>query len=257
MIFFLTTFIFIIFIIISYYLGVIRLSVPLVIIYFIFIFNYFINLKNYQEKNLSNLADDEYVIDQFNNDDYSKISEQKELSNINEKINKAAPKPIVSYNPKPIIIDSNIIINKDFDKKVEYKKIIKTDTLNKSLKNKKENNNLFKNLKLNEIMICRGIYKRNPIKPGYNFINNVDSLFCYTKISNSGSKQEIKHIWFYENKEISSVIYNIKTSYNYRSWSKKKIYPKQIGKWRVDVVDQSGNVLGSRDFSVKSINNTY
>ena len=106
-------------------------------------------------------------------------------------------------------------------------------------------------------MICRGIYKRNPIKPGYNFINNVDSLFCYTKISNSGPKQEIKHIWFFEEQQITSVVYNIKTSYNYRSWSKKNISPKQIGNWRVDVVDEKGNVLGSRDFSVKSINSIY
>ena len=112
-------------------------------------------------------------------------------------------------------------------------------------------------LKLNEMMICRGIYKRNPIKPGIKFINNVDSLFCYTKISNSGNKQEVKHIWYFENKEMTTVSYNIKTSYNYRSWSKKTIYPNQTGKWRVDVVSKSGDILGSRDFTVNSINATY
>ena len=106
-------------------------------------------------------------------------------------------------------------------------------------------------------MKCRGIYKRNPIKPGSSFINNVDSLFCYTKISNSGSKKEIKHIWYFDDKEISSVTYNIKTSYNYRSWSKKTIYPRQIGKWRVDVIDSFGNILGSRNFNIKSINSSY
>ena len=112
-------------------------------------------------------------------------------------------------------------------------------------------------LELNEIMICRGIYKRNPIKPGSSFINNVDSLFCYTKITNSGSKQEIKHIWYFDDKEISSVTYNIKTSYNYRSWSRKTIYPSQLGKWRVDVIDSYGNILGRRNFNIKSINSSY
>ena len=106
-------------------------------------------------------------------------------------------------------------------------------------------------------MICRGIYKRNPIKPGYEFLNNVDSLFCYTKISNTGPKQEIKHVWYFEDKEISSVVYNIKTSYNYRSWSRKTIYPKQIGNWRVDVVARNGNIIGTRNFSIKSLNNSY
>ena len=94
----------------------------------------------------------------------------------------------------------------------------------KDLTETKEDSKSKNTLKLNEIMICRGIYKRNPIKPGLKFINNVDSLFCYTKISNSGSKQEVKHIWYYENKEVTTVSYNIKTSYNYRSWSKKTIY---------------------------------
>ena len=117
--------------------------------------------------------------------------------------------------------------------------------------------NLKNTLKLNEIMICRGIYKRNPIKPGIKFINNVDSLFCYTKISNSGNKQEVKHIWYFENKEMTTVSYNIKTSYNYRSWSKKTIYPNQTGNWRVDVVNKIGDLLGSRDFTINSINTTY
>ena len=106
-------------------------------------------------------------------------------------------------------------------------------------------------------MISRVIYKRNPIKPGIKFINNVDSLFCYTKISNSGSKQEVKHIWYFENKEMTTVSYNIKTSYNYRSWSKKTIYPNQTGNWRVDVVSKIGDLLGSREFTINSINTTY
>ena len=112
-------------------------------------------------------------------------------------------------------------------------------------------------LKLKEVMICRGVYKRNPIKPGFNFTNNVDSLFCYTKISNSGSKREIKHLWYYKEKLITSVVYNIKTSYNYRSWSKKTILPSQIGDWRVDIIDGEDNILGSRKFQIKSLNDTF
>ena len=109
------------------------------------------------------------------------------------------------------------------------------------------------NLKLKEILICRGIYKRNPIKPGFEFNNNVDSLFCYTKISNSGPKKEIKHQWYYEDKKITTVIYNIKTAYNYRSWSKKLILPSQIGKWRVEIVDENDELIGSRNFTIKPI----
>ena len=171
--------------------------------------------------------------------------------------NGKTPKPIVSYTPKPIKIDSNIIIQKDIVEKIKSDVNSKKDSLKESIIEEKNDIVQKNNLKLNEIMICRGIYKRNPIKPGYKFINNVDSLFCYTKISNTGPKQEIKHVWFYEDKEISSVVYNIKTSYNYRSWSRKTIYPKQIGNWRVDVVARNGTIIGTRNFSVNSISNSY
>ena len=57
------------------------------------------------------------------------------------------------------------------------------------------------NLYLHDIKICRGIYKRNPVMPG-NFMNNVDTLFCYVKIENTNLKQEVIHEWYYENQHI-------------------------------------------------------
>ena len=68
---------------------------------------------------------------------------------------------------------------------------------------------------------------------------------------------EIKHLWYYENKLITSVTYNIKTSYNYRSWSKKTILPSQIGQWRVDIIDNRDRVLGSRKFQISTLNNAF
>ena len=231
------------------------MSVPLLIIYFFYCFTYVINLDKSSIYDLSILNNDE------NNIKKSIFSNTKKTDNNNDQnisqTKTTIPIPIVSYAHKPIKIDSNIIIKKDVEENIISDVSSKKDSLKRSIIEEKNPIIQISTLKLNEIMICRGIYKRNPIKPGYKFINNVDSLFCYTKISNSGPKQEIKHVWFFEDEEISSVIYNIKTSYNYRSWSKKTIYPKQTGNWRVDVVDGNGNVLGTRDFSIKSINNSY
>ena len=223
-------------------------------IYFIYCFSHFLNKENnttsneeillsIKEKKV--LKNDDYKFKNVANDSLKNIVNQKGIS-----IN---PKPIVSNPPKPIVIDSNLVNSKtkNSDIAVVADQIRKT---NNQLENDEKANNT---LSLNEIMICRGIYKRNPIKPGLNFINNVDSLFCYTKISNSGNKQEVKHVWYFENKEITTVSYNIKTSYNYRSWSKKTIYPNQIGNWRVDVVNKAGEILGSRDFTINSINSAY
>ena len=258
--------VFIIFILIAYLLNVIRLSVPIIIIYLIYCFGFIIDneLKDITEfrmtsQNQVNELEEENKTANNNNNNsqnfYDTISIYLETNKNSQqkKISVSSPKPIISYNPKPIIIDSNIISNNENAAKIEIKR--KNIETYDSLSNSEDT--IQNTLELNEIMICRGIYKRNPIKPGSSFINNVDSLFCYTKITNSGSKQEIKHIWYFDDKEISSVTYNIKTSYNYRSWSRKTIYPRQIGKWRVDVIDSYGNILGRRNFNIKSINSSY
>ena len=260
--------VFIIFILIAYLLNVIRLSVPLIIIYLIYCFGFIIDneLKDITEfrmtsqNQVNELEEENKTADNNNNNNnsqnfYDTISIYLETNKNSQqkKISVSSPKPIISYNPKPIIIDSNIISNNENAAKIEIKR--KNIETYDSLSNSEDT--IQNTLELNEIMICRGIYKRNPIKPGSSFINNVDSLFCYTKITNSGSKQEIKHIWYFDDKEISSVTYNIKTSYNYRSWSRKTIYPRQIGKWRVDVIDSYGNILGRRNFNIKSINSSY
>ena len=259
--------VFIIFILIAYLLNLIRLSVPLIIIYLIYCFGFIIDneLKDITEfrmtsqNQVNELEEENKTADNNNNNNsqnfYDTISIYLETNKNSQqkKISVSSPKPIISYNPKPIIIDSNIISNNENAAKIEIKR--KNIETYDSLSNSEDT--IQNTLELNEIMICRGIYKRNPIKPGSSFINNVDSLFCYTKITNSGSKQEIKHIWYFDDKEISSVTYNIKTSYNYRSWSRKTIYPRQIGKWRVDVIDSYGNILGRRNFNIKSINSSY
>ena len=240
------------FIIIAYYLNVIRLSIPIVMIYFIYCFSYFINNEKIisgDEENINKIHNKNANINRIKKSNDTTKHTPESLVELNDY--PIDPKPIVSSIPKPIVIDSNLVSN---NKKNINEEILKSSNINNVIE-KKDNKKA--TLKLNEIMICRGIYKRNPIKPGIKFINNVDSLFCYTKISNSGSKQEVKHIWYYENKEMTTVSYNIKTSYNYRSWSKKTIYPNQTGNWRVDVVSKIGDLLGSREFTINSINTTY
>ena len=252
--FLLVTLILIIFLFISYLLRVIKLSTPLLLIYLIFCFTYIIDNETSKDtiiinddiNDIQNIKGDSEIID-------SRIIQNRNLDDVNEEKSEIS-KPVVSFNPKPIIIDTNLINQKEKEKgnvssneiKEKIPVVIKTDE-----------DKISKQLKLNEVMICRGVYKRNPIKPGFTFSNNVDSLFCYTKISNKGPKQEIKHLWYYENKLITTVTYNIKTSFNYRSWSKKTILPSQIGEWRVDIIDDKENVLGSRKFKISSLNNAF
>ena len=252
--FLLVTLILIIFLFISYLLRVIKLSTPLLLIYLIFCFTYIIDSETSKDNiiinddinDIQNIKGDSEIVD-------NSFVQNNNVNGLNEEKSEIS-KPVVSFNPKPIIIDTNLINQKEKERDNPSGNEIKEKI---TLNTKTDEDKISKQLKLNEVMICRGVYKRNPIKPGFIFSSNVDSIFCYTKISNKGPKQEIKHLWYYENKLITAVTYNIKTSYNYRSWSKKTILPSQIGEWRVDIIDDKENVLGSRKFKISSLNNAF
>ena len=244
------TLILIFFLFVSYYLKVLKLSSPLILIYLIFCFTYIIDSDKYKDSSIKSSSENVKVDSKIVEIPIVKPKKNNNANNRKTDISK----PIVSFNPKPIIIDTNLIVKRDKEKIVLNNTDLGEKTPNVVNEDKDKSSEL---MILKEIMICRGVYKRNPIKPGFDFANNVDSLFCYTKISNKGSKQEIKHLWYYENKLVTSVTYNIKTSYNYRSWSKKTIPPTQTGQWRVDVIDNKQRILGSRKFNISSLNNAF
>jgi|TARA_B100000029_G_C17531942_1_gene943563 hypothetical protein len=118
---------------------------------------------------------------------------------------------------------------------------------NEKKKEEKDNNYL---LRLRDIQICRNVVNRTPVGSDVYFSKNVDSLYCFTRIQNTGGKQEVKHVWYFEDRLMTQVRYNIKKSNIYRSWTKKTILSNQVGQWRVDVQDSDGNVIGSKQFEI-------
>ena len=239
---------FIVFLTISYFLKILRISTPLFLIYFVFCISYIVN-QGSENIDQQNYTYDKQVLNNDNPEFFKKTKQTKKLKNSNAKT-----MPIVSFIPKPIIIDSNIIFKKNIEKS---KKNNKSNNLLSVDVSSDDNIKKVSTLDVKEIIVCRGVYKRNPIKPGFEFTNNVDSLFCYSKISNSGSKKEIKHNWYFKDKIVTTVVYNIKTAYNYRSWSRKTILPTQIGNWRVEIVDENDVLLASTNFSISLLNDVY
>ena len=218
---------------VTFYLKVPKSSIPLFIIYLIFIIkNQSFNQPNdliadYQDITIPKnevMIEDEYSIDL--------PSKKKEVE-----------KPI---KPKPLTFNSE-------PKSIEKKQVVKEQIeLKKAVKKKLE---IEKNISLivQDIKICKSIYNRNPVGSDVVFKNNVDSLYCYTRIQNPGPKREVKHIWYYDNKMMTQVRYNVKKSNIYRSWTKKTILSNQIGKWRVDIQDNNGTIIGSKNFEIKNI----
>ena len=153
-----------------------------------------------------------------------------------------------TIQPKPLTFDSGRTKKDLLLKKTEIQ-AIQTPTKPKVEQNSNQEEQTA-SLHLRDIQICKNVVNRNPVSTDVIFTKNVDSLFCYTRIQNTGRKQEVKHVWYYEGQLMTQVRYNIKRSNIYRSWTHKKILPNQIGNWRVDVQDSAGNVIGSKQFQI-------
>jgi hypothetical protein len=218
---------------VTFYLKVPKASMPLFIIYLIFI----INNQSFNEPN--DLMADYQDITIPNNE---LMTDNEHNIDLRSK-KKEDEKPV---KPKPLIFNSE---PKSIKKKQVVKEQIKPE---KSVKKKPDTEKDI-SLIVQDIKICKSIHKRTPVDSDVVFKNNVDSLYCYTRIQNPGPKREVKHIWYYDNKMMTQVKYNVKKSNIYRSWTKKTILSNQIGKWRVDIQDNNGTIIGSKNFEIKNI----
>ena len=218
---------------ISFWIKVPKASIPLFLIYLIFSFT---QIPSSEDKSINK------TMESYENDkNVLRDLEIVEDINIRQINNIVKPKPI-------IIKDESKLSDHERNKKAKVNKPDKSDS-DKKPKSEKLNNPLI----LKDIKICKNVYKRTPVGSDNIFTNNVDSLYCYTRIQNTGSKREVKHIWYYDNQIMTQVRYNVKKSNIYRSWTKKTILPNQIGNWRVDIQDNNGTIIGSKKFTIKRL----
>lgn len=218
---------------ITFYLKAPKASIPLLVIYLFFIIRNQLSDEpdkfNMDNQNLT-IPKNEVIVENENNIDL-------------ELKNRDVEKPI---EPKPLTFNSE-------PKLIEKNKVAKKEIKPKKSDKKKPNIEKIVSLIVQDIEICKSIKNRTPIGSDVVFTNNVDSLYCFTRIQNPGPKREVRHVWYYDNQMMTQVRYNVKKSNIYRSWTKKTILSNQIGNWRVDIQDNNGTIIGSKNFEIKSI----
>ncbi|MCZ6917447.1 MAG: DUF2914 domain-containing protein [Gemmatimonadetes bacterium] len=105
-------------------------------------------------------------------------------------------------------------------------------------------------LAVEESTIARDVVDRMPVDPGATFTADVGRLFCWTRITGAEGSTSVRHVWFLEDQEMADVELNVGGS-SWRTHSSKAIVPEWTGNWRVEVRDNSGNVLETIRFSVQ------
>ncbi len=236
-----------------------KASLPLISIYIIYIISFLLKDSSHTSVNKNIMAVNDGEIMKIENENINEVQIATTKITDNKNDNILIEKNIIKEKKKVTKIENNkqlVLKNKPKNKNSE--KISSLKDKNKksnSLKKKKEISNGY--LSVKDIKICKYIKQRTPVGSDVVFTNNVDSLYCYTKIQNTGKKTEIKHIWYYEGQIMTQVRYNAKKSSNYRSWTKKTILPNQIGFWRVDIQDNNGTIIATKGFEIKKVQNNY
>ena len=97
--------------------------------------------------------------------------------------------------------------------------------------------------------ICKNVVDREAVDIGTQFSNSVSRLYCFTKAVSTQTPTEVVHVWSYGDVERARVSLAVKAA-SWRTYSSKAIQSHEIGPWRVDVLDTSGNLLETINFEI-------
>jgi hypothetical protein len=105
-------------------------------------------------------------------------------------------------------------------------------------------------LVLEEIHICTAVEDRQPSGVGTVFPDDLDKIYCFTKIGGAEDITYVDHVWYFGNDEIARVQLPVKAK-SWRTWSSKKLN-MGLGNGHVEIVSESGEILGRAEFEIQA-----
>ena len=105
-------------------------------------------------------------------------------------------------------------------------------------------------LVLEEIQICTAVEDRQPSGVGTVFPEDLDKIYCFTKIGGAEEPTNVYHVWYFGDVEIARVQLPVKAK-SWRTWSSKKLN-MLLGNGHVEIVSESGDILGKAEFEIQA-----
>lgn len=81
------------------------------------------------------------------------------------------------------------------------------------------------------------------------FPATVGKVYFWTKIEGAEEPTAIRHVWYYQGKEMASIELAVRDK-SWRTWSYKTIIPEWTGEWTVVVSDDQGREVTTASFTV-------
>jgi len=105
--------------------------------------------------------------------------------------------------------------------------------------------------KISRAVLTREVSKREPtnVFAADIRLNQFDEGLSFFSELKNLQGQQVKHVWSFEGETMAEISLSV-TSPRYRTYSTKKIMDTQTGHWRVDVVDEQGNLIAQKEFRI-------
>lgn len=102
---------------------------------------------------------------------------------------------------------------------------------------------------LARIVICEEVRDRVPIGEAERFPNDVGTLWCFTKVVDADAPLRIFHRWYVGDTLMDEIPMTVEAK-SWRCWSYKTIWPSWSGPCRVEILTESGDVIGTKEFTL-------
>lgn len=101
-----------------------------------------------------------------------------------------------------------------------------------------------------EAAVTTAVEDRQPTDTVSTVPSGTERIYYWTRIVGAEDETEVVHVWFHEGEERARVTLRVGSA-DWRTWSSKALVPEWTGRWRVEVRDSRGEVLGSATFEVR------
>jgi|SRR4051812_48893839 hypothetical protein len=99
-----------------------------------------------------------------------------------------------------------------------------------------------------EVAIGKSVASGMPVDTASSFGADAGTVVCWTRITGAAAGSKIMHVWIH-GADTAKVELNVGGS-PWRTYSRKTIPADMTGDWKVDVMDDKGNVITSKSFKI-------
>lgn len=97
--------------------------------------------------------------------------------------------------------------------------------------------------------ICLDVVDLSCVGENKQFPAEAGRVYCTCRVLGAINPTSVTHVWYYGDKEKASVKLDVRSP-DWRTYSSKRILPKETGEWHVDILGPKGELLKEIPFTI-------